>query len=410
MLQVLGNPTYRNLFAAQVIALPGTGLLTIALGLLAFDVAGDDAGAVMGVAMTIKMLAYVGAAPVVSAILSRVPRKPLLIGADVVRAVVALCLPVVDQAWQIYLLIFVLQSASATFTPAFQALIPSVLPDERHYTRALSLSRLAYDTEALVSPMLAAALLTVLSYENLFLGTVAGFVGSASLVAVTTLPRVPAPAPSPFLRLLTHGLGCFWRSRELRGLMGLNLVVASTTAMVIVNSVVVVRSHLGRGQDDLAVLFAAFGLGSMVVALAAPRMLDRGSDRRLMFSGAAVLPVALAVSGLVLGWVPPGSAWGWLLALWFVMGAATSAVLTPAGRLLQRNSTEETRPPVFAAQFSLSHACFLLTYPLAGVLGAWLGLPVTATVLVAVGIAGLVVAGLSWRSAAPRSASDRVLV
>lgn len=43
MLQVLRNPTYRNLFGAQVIALLGTGLLTIALGLLAFDVAGDDA-------------------------------------------------------------------------------------------------------------------------------------------------------------------------------------------------------------------------------------------------------------------------------------------------------------------------------------------------------------------------------
>ena len=36
MLSVLNNPTYRNLFSAQVIALLGTGLLTVALGLLAF--------------------------------------------------------------------------------------------------------------------------------------------------------------------------------------------------------------------------------------------------------------------------------------------------------------------------------------------------------------------------------------
>ena len=55
------------------------------------------------------------------------------------------------------------------------------------------------------------------------------------------------------------------------------------------------------------------------------------------------------------------------------LGAATAAVLTPSARLLRRNSTEQTRPSVFAAQFSLSHACFLLTYPLAGMLGAVFG-------------------------------------
>lgn len=106
------------------------------------------------------------------------------------RAVTAAVLPFVTETWQIYLLIFVLQSASATFTPAFQALIPSILPQEDEYTRALSLSRLAYDLEALVSPpVLAAALLTVTSFHSLFAGTVIGFLGSATLMAATRLPR-----------------------------------------------------------------------------------------------------------------------------------------------------------------------------------------------------------------------------
>ncbi len=199
MLTVLRHRTYRHLFSAQVIALLGTGLLTVALGLLAFDVAPESAGAVMGLAMTIKMVAYVGVAPVTSAIAARVPRKPLLITADLVRAAVALCLPFVSEAWQIYVLIFLLQAASATFTPAFQALIPSVLPEEREYTRALSLSRLAYDMEALVSPMIAALVLSVVGYEDLFVGTVVGFVGSAVLVAVTApsrASRLPRPRGS----------------------------------------------------------------------------------------------------------------------------------------------------------------------------------------------------------------------
>ena len=63
MLEVLGNKTYRHLFLAQVIALLGTGLATVALGLLAFDLAGADAGIVLGTALAIKMLAYIGVAP-----------------------------------------------------------------------------------------------------------------------------------------------------------------------------------------------------------------------------------------------------------------------------------------------------------------------------------------------------------
>ena len=43
---------------AQVIALIGTGLATVALGLLAYELAGDRAGAVLGTALAIKMSDY----------------------------------------------------------------------------------------------------------------------------------------------------------------------------------------------------------------------------------------------------------------------------------------------------------------------------------------------------------------
>lgn len=174
MFTVLKNTTYRHLFLAQVIALIGTGLITIALALLAYDMAGEKAAQVLGIALAIKMIAYIAVAPVASAFAERLPRKKVLVGLDIIRALTALCLPFVTQIWQIYLLIFILQSASAAFTPTFQATIPDVLPDEKDYTNALSLSRLAYDLENIISPMLAGLLLTVISYNNLFLGTVIG--------------------------------------------------------------------------------------------------------------------------------------------------------------------------------------------------------------------------------------------
>ena len=206
MLSILSNRTYRHLFAAQVIALVGTGLLTVALGLLAYDLAGADAGVVLGTALAIKMIAYVGIAPVAQAFAERLPRRRLLVALDLVRAGVALLLPFVSEIWQIYLLIFVLQAASAGFTPTFQATIPDVLPDERDYTRALSLSRLAYDLESLISPMLAAALLTVISFQNLFAGTVVGFLASAALVVSVSLPSPKPALPRGIWDRTTRGL------------------------------------------------------------------------------------------------------------------------------------------------------------------------------------------------------------
>ena len=134
MFDVFANRTYRHLFLAQIVALIGTGLATVALGLLAYSLAGADAGAVLGTALAIKMIAYVGVSPVAAAFAERLPRRALLVSLDLVRAAVALFLPFITEIWQVYVLIFVLQSASAGFTPTFQATIPDVLPEERDYT------------------------------------------------------------------------------------------------------------------------------------------------------------------------------------------------------------------------------------------------------------------------------------
>lgn len=397
MISILRNRTYAKLFSAQIIALIGTGLLTVALGLLAFDIAGGEAGIVVGFAMTIKMVAYVAVAPIITALTHRLPRKPVLIGSDLIRAMVAVSLPFVTEAWQIYVLIFLLQSASATFTPTFQAVIPSVLPKEADYTRALSLSRLAYDLESLVSPVLAAALLTVISYHNLFVGTVIGFLGSATLVALAGFPHIETPAPTPFFDRLTRGARVFWALPELRSLMALNLVVATTTAMVLVNTVVLVKADLGRSQSDVAILQGAYGAGSMIVALGLPALLEKMPDRRVMLTGAAALPLLLTAAAPVIAYGNGAGQWAGLLTVWLLLGAATSTILTPSARLLRRNSTEANCPAVFAAQFSLSHACFLITYPLAGTLGALIGLPGIALVLAVIGVTGALVALKIWR-------------
>lgn len=67
---------YRRLFSAQVIALFGTGLTTVALGLFAYELAGPRAGLVLGTALTIKMVMYVVIAPLAAAYVDRLPEEP----------------------------------------------------------------------------------------------------------------------------------------------------------------------------------------------------------------------------------------------------------------------------------------------------------------------------------------------
>lgn len=384
MFSILANRTYRHLLAAQVVALVGTGLATIALGLLAYEIAGANAGAVLGTALAIKMIAYIGIGPIVGAYADRLPRRAFLVSMDLVRAAVALFLPFVSEVWQVYLLIFLLQSASAAFTPTFQATIPDILPDEGQYTRALSLSRLAYDLESLLSPILAAVLLGVIGFHWLFGGTAIGFVGSALLVLSVTLPRSPAKPRKG---------GIY--ARTTRGLLAVNLSAAAASAMVIVNTVVIVRGVFGFGQREVAFALAAYGGGSMIAALALPRVLDRIAGRTVMLGGAAVLTAALLMLGLISGGMTP-SFWPIVLGGWFVMGSAYAATLTPSGLLLRRSAEPEDRPAVFAAQFALSHACWLIAYPLAGQVGAVLGQQSAFLIMSALALCGVMVGLWLW--------------
>lgn len=382
MFKVLAHRTYGRLFSAQIIALVGTGLLTVALGLLAFDIAGDRAGAVLGTALAIKMIAYVTVAPIVGAFSAQLPRRAFLIAMDLVRALIALSLPFISEVWQVYLAVFVLQSASAAFTPTFQATIPDVLPEQEDYTNALSLSRLAYDLESIVSPMLAAALLTVINFHWLFAGTVVGFLMSAALVLSITLPISPAKArEGGIYSKITRGSRIYLATPRLRGLLALNMAVAMGGALVIVNTVVIVKGRIGLDDNAVALALACFGGGSMVSALTLPRVLERLADRTVMLAAASFLAAVLGAFAAALyanGWTfaptatPAG--WGLLLVTWALLGLGYSATQTPSGRLLRRSAHAEDRPAVFAAQFALSHACWLVTYPLAGWLGATLPL------------------------------------
>ena len=386
----INNPSFRKLFTAQVIALVGTGLSTVGLSLLAYNLAGKNAGVVLGIALACKMVAYVFFAPIVGGLAHRFPRKPFLISLDVIRAFLVLLMPFVYELWHIYLLIFLLNFFSAGFKPVFQAIIPDILEDEVMYGKALSYSRLAYDLENLLSPTFAAIALFYFSYTGLFVGNSIAFVISAVIIVITFIPfPKPVERTGSIWNEVSYGIIAYFKTPRLRSLLILYVAVASASAMVIVNTIIYVKEYLGGSDSDLAIFFAASGFGSMLAALIFPKLSGIFKDKSIVQSGAIFL-----ATGLCLMATKP--TFSFALFTWFVIGVGLSLVQTPSGRIVNLSATPSDRSSYFSAQFALSHLCWLITYPLVGQLVLYFGFSFSAAFLACIVLTCFIFSILFW--------------
>jgi len=114
-----------------------------------------------------------------------------------------------------------------------------------------------------------------------------------------------------------------------------------------------------------------------------------------MMAGAAVLlagviaAVAMASTGI--------ASWAVTAPIWFVIGAGMALIVTPTGRVIRSSVRPPELPAAFAAQFSLSHLAWLITYPIAGWMGTSAGLTPAWITLAALAAAGMATATAVWR-------------
>lgn len=387
---VSDKPSYYRLFAGYVLALFATGIATVALALFAFDLAGDDSGAVIGMALSVKMLAYVFAAPILTVLTDRLPRKQFLIALDLIRAGSLVLLPFVTEVWQIYLLVFLFAVASATFGFVYLAVVPYLLGSEADYTRSLARSRIASELEGPVSPLVAAGLMLVLGATGIFMLAAGAFAASAVLVQAARLPRQIGAREGGIWQKLTRGPRLFVSIPEFRAVIALDVAVALATAMVMVNTVVIVQGLFDLQRDASALAFFAFGIGSILGAVMLPIALSMVEDRRLMMVGAVIVVV-----GLLLGTLQSNLAG--LLVLWALLGFGVAWTLTPVTYLIRRIAAPTDLQTLFAAQMSIANGCLLVAYSLTGWLGAALGMTSTFAISGLLAALATFVAHRLWR-------------
>ncbi|GAK20015.1 probable NreB protein [Vibrio sp. JCM 19052] len=365
-----GNRDYVRLFVAQFTSLLGSGLSSVCLALLAYELADSDASLVLSIAFALKMIAYIVLAPIFAVLSQRWSKKKALIILDLIRAMLFVVLPFANQVWHVYVLMFAINACSAAFTPLYQATLPSVLPVREHYTKALSFSRIAYDLEQIVSPVLSAILLTILSFRQLFWIDAMTFVLSAILILVSFIPSVEKEmrkAKTLKFSSLYNGLSAYLAHPSLRLLWCAYLAVASASAMVIVNTVVYVHDVLLGGDSETALALFTVGLGSMVVALVLPKLVRINKPQHYHLHGLLLISAAFYLGTWLPGWIG-------FVVLCFSLGVGMSCIQTTSGLIINDVSEGEETSQYFAAHFSLTHFWWLLTYLTAGLSASRFGL------------------------------------
>lgn len=356
------NHNFQKLYWAHVVSLLGSGVSSVALGLLAHALVGASASAVLGYTLTIRIAVIVLFSPWAGHFAHRLGAKSLMIWSDIFRIGIVVGFFFVDAVWQIYVLAFFLNLGSAIFTPVYKAVIPGVVTDEQ-YPKALAFGSVAYDISSILGPALAGLLIATIGFRGSFFVDAGTFLASAILVL--GVPRAVIEVSNGKRTSPWHGVGAMLRRPALRESLLLALQVAVAGAFVLVATVDFVKNELALPDRFYAWTMAVYGLGSVVGALGyshAPPPVRKV----LVAMGAPVMVAALALVGLNPGFPT-------LLVSWAFIGAVQSLLGVKGSELLASNSERDERPHIYAAHFALSHAGWGITYPLVGTLTSSIG-------------------------------------
>jgi MFS family permease len=377
------NRVFQQLFWAHGLSLVGSGLSSLALGLLAHQLVGASASSVLGVTLAIRIIVIVIFSPWSGQIAARFGARRVMVLSDLMRCGVLAGFYFADAVWQIYALAVLLNLGSAIFTPIYRAVIPEVVTPAQ-YPNAAAIGSIAYDAANILSPSMAALVIALFGFRGNFVVDAITFLASAALLI--GWPRLLAEMPAGEKKVsvsVRDGLSAMFKRQPLRQSLFLALQTSIAGAFVIVATVDLIKVDMRMSDTAYAWVMGAFGVGSVCGALVYSKISTAARNLSVNGSGPVML-LALAAAAIAPHYAVVMAGW------WFI-GAGYSILGVRGSELLAENSSGEERPHIFAAHFALSHAGWGLTYPLAGFLTTTLGFGKTAWVFAAIMMAVSVV-------------------
>jgi len=310
---------FRALWLAVLVSNIGTWMQTVGAQWLLVNQ--PHASILVSLVQTADMLPDVLLAYVGGVLADTFDRRWLLIivqGCQVIIGLVLTILTIVGQMPPALLLTltFLLGAGSAFSTPAYQALIPDLVPRPQLQS-ASALGSINVNLARAVGPAIAGLLITRAGVGAVFAINTATFLVFGLVVAAWHPPAdMTAPFPERFIPALRAG-GRYVRYapvvRRILVRSALFLVPASALWALLP---LVATERLGLGANGYGLLLGALGVGAIAGAFTLPRIRARLSSNLMLLAASIIYAAALVVLVLVpnavvilVVLIPTGIAW-----------------------------------------------------------------------------------------------------
>jgi predicted outer membrane lipoprotein len=387
LLRPMRHRDFRLLWIGQTVSMIGDGTYYVAVAWLVYQDLGRSAAAfaAVGVAWSLPQLLLLLASGALS---DRMDRRHLMIAGDLLRLVSILTIGILTLADAITIpillgLVIFYGSGQALFGPAFSSIIPSIVPEDV-LVEANSVGQVVRPLAMTIIGPIVGGLLLVLGTGWAFVFDALTFGGSAICIGLMRARKPAGEGPhEPMLPQIREGIG-YVRNETW-------IFVALVTATVSLFCVwgpwetlmplVITRDLHGSGVD-LALVFAAGGLGSVLVGILAAQ---RGSLGRrpltVMYLAWALGMLMTAGFGLIT------AVWQGLLVA-FVTEGSISLLIVIWFTALQRTVPDRFLGRVMSLDWMISIAGLPLSFAVVGPLAAWIG---TDATLILAGVLGAAV-------------------
>lgn len=351
------NRHFRRLWAAEVVSLLGDWFNTIALYSLVSRLTGSPFA--MGAVFIFKMLPLGLASPLAGLLVDRFNRRRLMIGSDLVRAVVVLGFLFIDRAEEVpllYVLIALQVVVGSVFQPARDASLPNITAP-RELLTANALGAATWSTMLALGAALGGVATEWFGTRAVFLMDSATYLLSAWFVYRTVIPqRTERPeATTGLAALVAKAAGQivdgwrYLRHNPESGRIAFTKAAWSLGGGGLVYMLTLLGGEISPGAQAgaIGVLFAVRGLGTGIGPILGRRLFPNPKPwPTIMGFNILLSGLAYAVlSGLPFAW--------WVLIPIVIAHSGSGANWVFANVLLQRRTEDRFRGRVFATEWLL---------------------------------------------------------
>ncbi len=390
------NRNYRMLWSGAVASFLGDWFNTIALYVIVQKLTGSPLA--LGAVFITKLLPFALGSPLAGLLTDRFSRRKLMIGTDVLRAVVVLGFLLIDRPEELpwlYALISLQVFLSAVFITARMASIPNITTDEQ-LPVANALSAATWSVILAIGAALGGVVTDLLGTDAVFWLDSLTYVVSAFFVWQTVIPqRTDAMKEGATLLDAARDIVEGWR-HMLRHPRIARVATAKAVWSVGGGGLVFMLAILGEQLFPAApalgigVLYSVRGVGTGIGPIAARRLFP---DERTWPSALGISVVLCGLVYLLIGALP-WSPWGWIALLVGLAHAPSGINWVFSSILLQRRTEDRFRGRVVATQWLLLTVADSLSILAAALLLEFGGLSLRNGLLTFASIE--VVCGLLW--------------